>query len=1051
MQWYPLLWTRPRPRSALVVFFLAALAAPAAAAPAPPDDLAAWDRRIAGALQEGRVEDARAWVLPALDAARVASPDAAFYPAYVDSLARGFFAAGGDSMGVVLFERGVAARDSVFGPDNIVVAAPLENLAVAYYLVGRVADAVAPLERAHAIYAGVRGVGDPATARCGYTLALVYYLLTRYGEAETELRASLAAQEAVGDSLTVAETERMLGEVCRELNRYGEAETHMQRAVAIADDALSKDDPGRVTFLNSLAGFYRDQARYDEAEYLIEEAIDIRSRAGLENQLANPTLNLAEIYRYQGRYDDALPLYQRALALAQQYLTPLEVAEFHNQLAAVYGESGALDEAAAQYEKALALVRDSPHASPQVVAQFEHDYGVLLFRRGERAAGEEMLENAIARRESVFGPSHPLVAASLIELARETMTSRDGRVAAAGMLDRAIAMLDSSDAEPEAEADARAARADLFALENRRDAAIAEMASALAIVESLRPHRGGGSAERVAFMGRYRGYYDRMTGWEIQAGDPAAALAYSERMRARVLVERLTRGDGVAAAVEDDVADRLRARETDLARRLEECQARVRELRAIARPSRSQREELARSEAACDGLVEDLQRVGERMQRVSGAPPQPETIAADDIAPMARRVIAHNGALVAYHLGRDASHVFVMPAGATLPACHALIVSEEAAARLGIAAGALTRAALTRALTGLDENGRSVGLGVLRSLSEPPPPAPSNAVAARALRDQEARLHALFSVLVPAAAWKSMRSAADVVIVPDGPLFALPFEALVTEVSSGRAQAWIDDGPVVRYAPSLALLDAIGRADEAATRKRPAVLSVCNPRFAAGDGAADAGTAAWVARTRYGERGGSLAALPGTELETNGVVETFGAGAVTVLRGADATERALRDAIPGKDVVHLATHGLVSLRRSDLLAALALTPVSTSDLSDDGFLQMFEIYNLPISARLVVLSACESSHGRYVEGEGVMALSNGFHAAGARQVVATLWKVDDDASAALMDAFFARVAAGWDNGGDVARALRDAKRALRADPRRAHPFYWAAFVASGRP
>jgi CHAT domain-containing protein len=231
----------------------------------------------------------------------------------------------------------------------------------------------------------------------------------------------------------------------------------------------------------------------------------------------------------------------------------------------------------------------------------------------------------------------------------------------------------------------------------------------------------------------------------------------------------------------------------------------------------------------------------------------------------------------------------------------------------------------------------------------------------------------------------------------------------------------------------------------------PNVLSVCNPRFDAGSGSETAGPSTWVARTRYGGRGGSLAPLPGTERESDDVAKTFGAGAVTTLRGDAATERAVRDAMAGRDIVHLATHGLVSLRRSDLLAALALTPVSAADLEDDGFLQMFEIFDLPLSARLVVLSACESSHGRYAEGEGVMALSNGFHAAGARQVVATLWKVDDDASAVLMRAFFARVAAAWDDGGDVARALRDAKRTVRADAGRSHPFYWAAFVASGRP
>jgi CHAT domain-containing protein len=362
----------------------------------------------------------------------------------------------------------------------------------------------------------------------------------------------------------------------------------------------------------------------------------------------------------------------------------------------------------------------------------------------------------------------------------------------------------------------------------------------------------------------------------------------------------------------------------------------------------------------------------------------------------------------------------------------------------------LTATALTAALTVFDAAGKQVGLGVLSQLSEPPPGARANPVAARALQDQDARLAALFAVLVPERVWKTVRGFGEIVIVPDGSLFALPFEALVTSRQDNGATAWIDDGPAVRYSPSIAMLDAIGP-PPAVHAGELSVLSVCNPRFDTGEGGDDPGTAAWVARARYGGRGGSLVALPGTERETDDLVATFGVEHVTALRGADATEGAVRAGIPGCDIIHLATHGLVSLRRSDLLAALALTPVSTVDLSDDGFLQMFEIYDLPVSARLVVLSACESSHGRFAEGEGVMALSNGFHAAGARQVVATLWKVDDEASAALMEQFFARVAERWGNGGDVARSLRDAKRAVRADPRWSHPFYWAAFVASGRP
>ncbi len=316
-------------------------------------------------------------------------------------------------------------------------------------------------------------------------------------------------------------------------------------------------------------------------------------------------------------------------------------------------------------------------------------------------------------------------------------------------------------------------------------------------------------------------------------------------------------------------------------------------------------------------------------------------------------------------------------------------------------------------------------------------------MAGRARDSLRERLHELFGVLVPATVWSSIRSASEVVVVPDGPLSAFPFEAcVVTPPAAGKESFWLDDGPVIRYAPSIATLAALASAPARASTHD--VLSVCNPHYSS--------SAAGTTRAPV-TRGGSLAPLPGTERETASVVAAFGKDRVTVLCGDAATEAAVRRAITDKEIVHLATHGIVSQRQSDLLAALAFTPVASPqrDLRDDGFLQLFEIYDLSLSAQLVVLSACESSTGSYVLGEGVTALSRGFLSAGARRVVATQWKVDDDATASLVGDFLARVATAEraQERVDYARALRDAKRVVRANAAWSQPFYWAAFVDSG--
>jgi CHAT domain-containing protein len=174
---------------------------------------------------------------------------------------------------------------------------------------------------------------------------------------------------------------------------------------------------------------------------------------------------------------------------------------------------------------------------------------------------------------------------------------------------------------------------------------------------------------------------------------------------------------------------------------------------------------------------------------------------------------------------------------------------------------------------------------------------------------------------------------------------------------------------------------------------------------------------------------------------------------VVLLDGVRARESAVRGEISDKRWIHLATHGLVDERKDALFAALALTPPASGVArgDDDGFLELFEIYELRLDCDLAVLSACRSNAGRLVTSEGVFALSRGFLVAGARSVVASQWAVDDASTAELVGDMFRRIAAAEraSRPADVTLALRDAKRTLRNDARWAHPFFWAPFVLTG--
>jgi CHAT domain-containing protein len=191
-------------------------------------------------------------------------------------------------------------------------------------------------------------------------------------------------------------------------------------------------------------------------------------------------------------------------------------------------------------------------------------------------------------------------------------------------------------------------------------------------------------------------------------------------------------------------------------------------------------------------------------------------------------------------------------------------------------------------------------------------------------------------------------------------------------------------------------------------------------------------------------RGASdLSALPGTRAEAKAVGDR-------VLLGRDASETGLRRAVEAGHrwrAVHLACHGLIRTDRP-VLSSLALT----ADAENDGFVSVLDVFRLKIPADLVVLSACETARGSVYHAEGVVGFTRAFMFAGAPRVLVSLWKVDDEATRALMTKFYQL----WSppdgkQGLPTATALRRAQEHVRAQERWRHPYYWAAWQLWGLP
>jgi CHAT domain-containing protein/tetratricopeptide (TPR) repeat protein len=144
-------------------------------------------------------------------------------------------------------------------------------------------------------------------------------------------------------------------------------------------------------------------------------------------------------------------------------------------------------------------------------------------------------------------------------------------------------------------------------------------------------------------------------------------------------------------------------------------------------------------------------------------------------------------------------------------------------------------------------------------------------------------------------------------------------------------------------------------------------------------------------------------------------------------------------------MVHFATHGLINDQHPEL-SGIVLSLVDEKGQPQNGFLRLYDLYNLKLSADLVVLSACQTAVGKEIKGEGLVGLTRGFMYAGAPRVVASLWQIDDRASAEFMKRFYHGMLSQKLR---PAAALRAAQISMQKDTRWNQPHYWAAFTLQG--
>lgn len=820
---------------------------------------------------------------------------------------------------------------------------------------------------------------------------------------------ALALNSAAGRDGPAATNLINLGNVLSLEANYGEALEHYGRALSIYRRDQSEPD---VAFtLHSIGALAMRRGDYRGAIASLREAAAIYRRTGPPVAEIAARQDLFSARAAMGDLQGARAELQRGELLAATE-PETERRETRARLALLRGDLelqfNRLRDAEREYLRAVELTRGTTDVATRSAAQ--QGIGMVLLIRENYARAQPALELALRAQEAA-GERH---AAALSRLLVAYAARRRGDTTLARRaLGRALDTLDAL-GDAVGQATALGALGDLelsnglrLTAESLYHRGLARLGERSAPDIAWQLHAGvarasasrGDRAAAAAALQRAIREIERVSGtlaveerraeyladkWDVYVelalveqgrGRTAAAFEVSEQLRARQMLDLLTRGRVVVAA-----AAELVEQEQDARRRIAELTTQL-EVTESDDPGRRGRA-LSGDErgATLEALAHSQQTYGELLIRMRERHPAYASMVRGEVASLAdvQTALSRDDVLLEYVVGASTLLVFAITRDsvATLD----LNVSHDALAPLVDFA----RATLSMPRTGAEQNAwRAPMRRLYRHLIAP--------VEERGLLVGKRRL----------------------LIAPHAELHYLPFAALLKSDAAGDL---LLHRFVIEYIPSASVWLKL-RARQQPTR--------------------GSGILALAPRTDR---------LPGSRAEVGALRRLYGERA-TVLIGAEATERAFRTLAPKHDVVHLATFGVLN-KHNPLFSFVELRGGG----GEDGRLETHEVFGLELTANLVVLSACQTgvSSGTVADvppGDDWVGLVRTFLFAGASNVVATLWPVEDQSTAVLMEAFYRRLETRVSPG----EALVEAQRALARATRTSHPFYWAGFtLVTGR-
>jgi CHAT domain-containing protein/tetratricopeptide (TPR) repeat protein len=834
-------------------------------------------------------------------------------------------------------------------------------------------------------------IGDEQSAAFAATnLGLNYYSRGEYQQALELFELNLSLGPIKRDKAMTARTLNNIGMIKRFFGDNAAALDYVQRSQRLAEQVGDKKLLSNA--LNNIGIIHRDQGNYARALEYLQKSLTLSEALDDKVTISLTLNNIGTIHGTQGNQSQALEYFQRALKLGQSSDDKSMIANALNNVGLTYHRHRDYPRALEYYQQSLALSEQLNNK--RLAALTLNNIGRFHRDQGDHKRALDYYQQSLAIREKLDDPTG--IAYVLNHIGYLHYLQGDYTQAlqvSSRSIDIATRLVSPEQLWRGYELAGRAHTSLKQFVEAEK-----ALTNSINTIEKMRYLVGGGELARQRFFEDKLGPYTAMVELAFNRNRPVDALTYSELAKARALLDVLRNGRipiNKAMSLEEQERERL------LNAELTALNVQIYDQRQRPKPNLERIAELEprreRARMAHEAFLTSLYVKHPELKVQRGEAKPITALEATALIPDAAT------AMVEFVVAEDKSYLIVLTGDQKKPARppHITLYSLP-----------ITSPQLSQRVNEFR-----------RMLAE------------RDLSYQETARQLYDLLLKPAE--EQLRGKKTVCIVPDRALWELPFQAL-----QPRTGVHLIEDYTLFYAPSLSVLREIAKQPSAATRhgSLKTLLAFGNPQLSSGPAERLRG---YDAETRFGP-------LPEAETEVKTLARLYGTRNSQIFIGSAAREGVVKTEAPKYEVLHFATHGLLD-NRNPMFSYLTLAQTA-GEPNEDGLLEAREIINMDLSARLAVLSACQTARGWVGAGEGVIGMSWALFVAGVPTTVASQWKVDSTSTTSLMIDFHRRLTMPRANPKlkqAKAQALRQAALELLRSERYRHPFYWAGFVMIG--